>query len=120
MSVQFEEELMQEVKLSQGECSHPPLCDDVSDKYLSNFYVSDIAEYDGDVHSDQGSPIWPKWAKKTIEAAGNLVGNPLDPRKTIYQFHNAYSACELNIADSFFMMVGYYHQKYQESSLDPR
>ena len=30
-SVQFKEELMQEVELAQGECSHPPLHDDVSD-----------------------------------------------------------------------------------------
>ena len=48
--------------------------------------------------SDHESPILPKWAEKTIEATGNLVGNPLDPRKTRSQFHNAFSACELNIA----------------------
>ena len=30
-SVQFEEEPMQEVELVEGDCSHPPLNDDVSD-----------------------------------------------------------------------------------------
>ena len=30
-SVQFKEELMQEVELAHGECSLPPLHDDVSD-----------------------------------------------------------------------------------------
>ena len=29
-SVQFEEEPMQEVELREGDCSHPPLNDDVS------------------------------------------------------------------------------------------
>ena len=37
-SVQFEEEPMQEIKLAQGDCSHPPLHDDVSDDSSSNFY----------------------------------------------------------------------------------
>ena len=38
-SVQFEENLMQETELAQGECSHPPLHDDVSDDYSSDFYL---------------------------------------------------------------------------------
>ena len=33
-SVQFEEELMQEVELAQGEFSHPPLHDDESEDYF--------------------------------------------------------------------------------------
>ena len=43
-SVQFEEEPMQESELVQGDCSHPPLHDDVSDNYSSDFsdyYVDD-------------------------------------------------------------------------------
>ena len=59
------------------------------------------------MHSYHESPIRPKWDKKTIEAAGNLAGNPLDPKKTRSQFKNHLSSCELNISDSFFMMVGY-------------
>ena len=37
--VQFEEELMQETELVKGECSHPPLNDDVSDDYFYDFLL---------------------------------------------------------------------------------
>ena len=60
------------------------------------------------MHSYHESLIWTKWAEKTIEAAGNLGGNPLDPRNTRSQFHNAFSACELNFDERYFMMVVYY------------
>ena len=36
-SVQFEEEPMQEIELAQGECSNPPLHDDVSVDYSYDF-----------------------------------------------------------------------------------
>ena len=72
---------MQDTKLAQGECSHPPFHDDVSDEYLSDFYDSDI-DYDYyDMHSYHDSPIFPKWPEKTIQATGDLVGDPLDSRK---------------------------------------
>ena len=38
-NVQFEEELMQEVDLVEGDCSNPPINDDVSDFYLSDFFL---------------------------------------------------------------------------------
>ena len=41
-SVQFEEEPMQEIELVKGDCSHPPLNDDVSDDYLYDLYYYDI------------------------------------------------------------------------------
>ena len=41
-SVQFEEEPMQEVELVEGDCSHPPLNDDVSDVYIYGFSDSDM------------------------------------------------------------------------------
>ena len=63
-SVQIEDELMQEVELAHGECSHPPLHDDVSDEYISDFYNSDIDKYANDIHSYHDSPIQPKWAEK--------------------------------------------------------
>ena len=49
------------------------------------------------MNSDNDSPIRPKWAEKTIQAVGDLVGDPLDSRKTISQFHNAFSTCDSNI-----------------------
>ena len=107
-SVQFKEYLMQEIELAQGKCSHLPDHDDVSDESFSDFYDFDIYDYDDDMHSDHVSPIHPKWDEKTIEAARDVVGDPLDSMKTRSQFYNTYSTCELNIYDSFFMMVGYY------------
>ena len=35
------------------------------------------------------SPTRPKWAAKTIHAAGELAGNPSDPRRTRSQFESA-------------------------------
>ena len=108
---------MQEVELVHAECAHPPLHDDVSDESLSEFYDSNISEDDDEIQSYHDSPSQPKWAEKSLEAARNIAGNPLDPRKTRSQFHNAFSACELNIVDSFLMMVGYDPHTYQEASL---
>ena len=34
-----------------------------------------------DIHSDHESPIRPKWVEKTIQATGDLAGDPLDSRK---------------------------------------
>ena len=105
-AIQFKKELMQETELAHGECSHPPLHDDVSDESFYDFY---------DMHSDHDSPIWPKWAEKTIEATGDLAGDPLDSRKTRTQFHNDYYACKLNLVYRCLMMLGYNPQTYQEA-----
>ena len=55
-------------------------------------------EYDY-VHSDNDSPIWPKWVEKTIQVAGDLARDPLDSRKTRSQFHNYFSTCDPNIPE---------------------
>ena len=59
------------------------------------------------MNSDHDSPISPNWVEKTIQAAGDLVGDPVDSRKTISKFHIAFSTCELNISERCFNMVGY-------------
>ena len=114
-SVQFEEEPMQEIKLAQGECSNPPLHDDVSDdtsSYIYDYYIDD--DY-FDMNSYHDSPIWPKWAEKTIQAVGDLVGDPLDSRTTISQFHDSFSTCELDIYQRCFVMIVSNPHTYQES-----
>ena len=73
---------MQEVELAHGECSHPPLHDDVIYDYFYDIYDSDIYDDYYDMNSYHASPICPKWSEKTIEAAGDLVGDPHDSRKT--------------------------------------
>ena len=70
---------MQEIELSQGEFSNPPPHDDVSDYTSSDFPDSDIDDNDYDMHSNHDSPIQTKWAEKTIQVVGDLVGDPLDP-----------------------------------------
>ena len=66
-----------------------------------------------DDFSEHESPSTPKWEEKTIEATGDLAGNPLDPRKTRSQFQSAYFANELILSEHFYMMVGYDPQSYQ-------
>ena len=56
------------------------------------------------------SPLRPKWAEKTIQAIGDLAGNPLDPRKTRSQFHNASYESEIGLLEKCYMMIGYYTQ----------
>ena len=114
ISVQFEKEPMQEIKLVKGDCSHPPLNDDVSDDYSYDFSDSDIEDDFYHMHTYYDSPIRPKWVENTIQVASDLVGDPLDSRKTRSQFHNAFSICELNISNILFMMVGYDPKTYQE------
>ena len=102
---------MQEIELAQGECANPPLHVDVSDD--SSFDFSDYyIDYDDDdyMHSDHELPICPKWADKTIQAVGDLVGDQPYSRKTISQFHNSFSTCELNISEKCFMMVVFYQE----------
>ena len=90
---------MQEIELVQGDCSHPSLHDDVSDDYfyeITDFYI----EYDFyDMHTYHDSPIRPKWVEKTMQATGDLAGDPLDSKKTRSQFHNDFSTCELDISE---------------------
>ena len=90
---------MQEVELVEGDCSHPPLNDDVSDVYFYYFLYSDMEDKYNEIHVYHDSPTSPKWAEKTIQVVGDLVGDPLDARKTRSQFHNAFSNCELNLSN---------------------
>ena len=96
-SVQFEEEPMQEVELEEGDCSHPPLNNDVSHVYLSDFSDFDMEDEYDNMHSDHDSPTRPKWAERIIQVDGDLARDPLDTRKARLQFHDAFSTCDSNI-----------------------
>ena len=52
------------------------------------------------------SPSIPNWDEKIIQAAGELAGNPLEPRKTRSQIHNASYASEIDIAEKCYMIIG--------------
>ena len=102
-SVQFEEEIIPDFELGSGECSSPQHQDDVSDDSISDIYDNYMVEYDLYVHE---SPSRPKWDDKTIETAGDLAGNPLDPRKTRSQLHNASCASEISLVENCYMIIG--------------
>ena len=104
ISVRFEEEIIPYFELAPGECSSPQHQDDVSDDSLSDIYDSEMDEYDV---SEYESPSRTKWAEKTIEAIGDLTGDPLDPRKTRSQFQSANFANELSLSENFYMIVGF-------------
>ena len=57
--------------------------------------------------------------EKTIQAAGDLAGNLLDPRKTRSHFHNAYFESEVYLYENFYVIIGSYPCSYHESSHDP-
>ena len=63
------------------------MCGKIS--YNTNEFVdSDMYDND-DLIVDTNSHTRPKWASKTIHAAGELAGNPNDPRRTRSQFESA-------------------------------
>ena len=70
-----------------GESSSPPEPLNVSEE-TNEFDDSDMYNND-DLIADPNSPSRPKWATNTIHAAGELAGNPNDPRRTRSQFKSA-------------------------------
>ena len=51
-----------------------------------------------DLIEDPNIPTRPKWAENTIHAAGELAGNPSDPRRTRSQFES-----DLCMKDTWFV-----------------
>ena len=76
--VQFEEEPLEEVEV--GEASSPPEPQEVSKDFVEH---ADSDFSDGyEFIADPKIPTRPKWAAKTLHVAGELVGDPNDPRRT--------------------------------------
>ena len=92
--VQFQEEPLAAVQV--GESSSPPEPLNVSEEIVE-FDDSDMFN-NYDLISYPNSPTRPKWAAKTIHAAGELAGNPSDSRRTRSQFESA-----LCMKDIFFV-----------------
>ena len=85
ISVQFQEEPL--VAVEVGESSSPPEPLNVSEQ-TNEFSDSDMYEND-DLVAYPNIPIRPKLEAKTIHVAGELAGNPSDPRRTRSQFESA-------------------------------
>ena len=100
-SVQFQEEPL--VAVEVGESSSPPDPLNVSGE-TNKFADSDMPDND-DFIVDIGSPTIPKWAVETIHAAGELVGNPSDTRRTRFQFESALSMKGPLFVEKCYLMV---------------
>ena len=53
----------------------------------NEFDDSDMSDTD-DLIADPNIPTRPKWEERTTHAAGELVGNPNDTKRTISQFES--------------------------------
>ena len=110
--MQFEEEPIPDFELAPGECYSPQHLDEVSDDSSSIFfnnYYNDMAV--NEIFVDD-SPSRTKWDEKIIQAVGELVGNPQEPRKTRSQTSNASFASDSDFSEHCYMMIGYYTQTY--------
>ena len=70
-SVQFQEEPLALVEVGESSLPPDPL---IASEETNEFYDYDMFDND-DLISDLDSPTRPKWAAKTIHAAGELAGN---------------------------------------------
>ena len=100
-SVQFQEEPL--VALEVGESSSPldPL---IVSEETNEFDDSNISDND-DLIADNNSPTIPKLAARTFHAAGQLVGNPSDPRRTGSQFESALCVKDPLFDDEFYLLI---------------
>ena len=72
-------------KIGESSSSPPPL---VVSEGTIELYDSDMSDND-DLIAYPNTPTRPKWVENTIHAAGELTGNPNDPRRTRSQFESS-------------------------------
>ena len=100
-----------------GEASSPPEPQEVSKKFVEHD-DSDLSDV-YDFISDPNIPTRPKWASKTLHAAGELVGNPNDPQRTRSQFESALCMKDPMFAEKFYLMVESDPYTYEYAAKDP-
>ena len=70
----------------------------------NEFADSDMSDND-DLIVDIDSPLRPKWATKTIHAAGELARNPNDTRRTRSQFESALCVKDPLFDEKCYLMI---------------
>ena len=70
---------------------------------IVEFVDSDMSDNDALI-AYPNSPTRPKWAAKTIHAAGELAGNPNEPRRTRSQFESALCMKDPMFAEKFLLV----------------
>ena len=101
-----------------GETSSPPKPLKVSEEFVEHA-DSDMSDSDEFI-ADPNSPTRPKWAAKTLHAAGELAGDPNDPRRTRSQFESGLCMKDPMFAEKCYLMVESDPQTYEEAAGDPR
>ena len=114
--VQFQEEPLAAVEV--GEASSPPKPLKVSEEFVEHA-DSDLSDGDEFI-ANPNSPTRPKWAAKTLHAAGELVGNPNDPRRTRSQFESGLCMKDPMFAEKYYLMVESDPYTYEDAIGDPR
>ena len=100
-NVQFEEEPMPATEIGKSFSPLPPM---IVSKDSKMFYDSDV--YDNEyLIAYPNTPTRPKWASNTIQATGELAGNPSDPIRTRSQFESALSVKDPCFSENFYLMV---------------
>ena len=99
-----------------GESSSPPEPLNVSEDIVE---FADMSDND-DLIADPHSPTRPKWAAKTIHAAGELARNPSDTRRTRSLFESALCVKDPLVAEKCYLMVESDPQTYEDAAHDPR
>ena len=83
--------------------SSPPEPLNVSEEIVEHV-DSDMYDND-DFIVDPNSPTRPKWAAKTVHAAGELAGNPNNPRRTRSQFESALYMKDPMFVEKCYMII---------------
>ena len=101
-----------------GEASSPPEPQEVSKEFVEH---DDSDLYDRDEFiADPNSHTRPKWSAKTLHAAGELAGDPNDPRRTRSQFESDLCMKDPEFAERCYLMVESDPQTYEEAVGYPR
>ena len=102
-SVQFEEEPMVAAEIGESSSPPPPLVVSDGTNEIYDSYMSD----NDDLIADPNISTRPKWEVKTIQAAGELDGNPRDPRRTRSQIESALSVKDISFENNYYLMIEY-------------
>ena len=86
---------------------------------INEFDDSDMFNND-DLIAYPNNPTRPKWAAKTIHAAGELAVNPNDTRRTRSQFESALCVKDPVFAAKCYLMVESDPKTYEYVAHDPR
>ena len=100
-TVHFEEDPLAIVEVGESSSSPEPL---IVSEETNEFFDSDMSD-NNELISDTNIPTRPKWEVRTIHAAGELVGNPNNTRRTRSQFESALCVKDPLFDEKCYLMV---------------